>query len=216
MPLQNRVDPFGMLHAVAERGSIMGNRGGKFHSAGRDLTTRRWQTRSWIICVCDFKNRRRDVWGNGYTELFFLDEVTALSAGHRPCFKCQREKATGFLKAARAFHGSHDTSRFMAPELDRALHAQRRASSRLPSQRRLLDDLPDGTIVEWSEAAWAIRGTNMLLWSFGGYCRSIERPPGQLVTVLTPPITVCALEDYQPEFHASAIAALRPRLAFPL
>ena len=30
MPLQNRCDPFGALVATAARGTMMGNRGGKF------------------------------------------------------------------------------------------------------------------------------------------------------------------------------------------
>ncbi len=98
-PLQNRVDPFGALHAVIERGMFMGNRGGKIHRPDRTLTSRRWTSRRWIICVCDFKDRHRVVWGDGYTELFFLDEPTALAAGHRPCFECQREKARAFQSA---------------------------------------------------------------------------------------------------------------------
>jgi len=31
-----------------------------------------------------------------YTSLFFLDEATALAAGHRPCAECQRERFTAF------------------------------------------------------------------------------------------------------------------------
>ena len=90
-PLQNRVDPFGELHAVPERGGLMGNRGGRLHRDDRTLSGSRWKTKHWIICVCAFKGRRRDVWGNIYTELFFLDEPTALAAGHRPCFECRRQ-----------------------------------------------------------------------------------------------------------------------------
>ena len=36
------------------------------------------------------------VMGRGYTELFFLDEATALAAGHRPCFECRRADARAF------------------------------------------------------------------------------------------------------------------------
>ena len=98
-PLQNRVDPAGALHAVPERGRMMGNRGGRFHSDGQTLGARRWASRQWIACVCAFKQRKRQVWGNGYTELFFLDEATALSAGHRPCFECRRQDALRFARA---------------------------------------------------------------------------------------------------------------------
>ncbi len=92
MPLQNRVLPDGQIVAHSARGAFMGNRGGRFHDPEtRTLTTRRWASRQWIICVLDFKHRHREVMGHGYTELFFLDEVTALAAGHRPCFECRRQ-----------------------------------------------------------------------------------------------------------------------------
>jgi len=86
VPLQNRVTPFGELIAVPARGTLFGNRGGRFHTDAKRLTARRWASRQWICCVLDFKGRQRDVWGRFYTELFFLDEPTALAAGHRPCF----------------------------------------------------------------------------------------------------------------------------------
>ena len=102
MPLQNRVDPFGELFATPARGTLfMGNRGGRIHTDERTLTTRRWASRQWICCVLDFKGRQRDVWGRYYTELFFLDEVTALAAGHRPCFECRRKDAEDFADAWR-------------------------------------------------------------------------------------------------------------------
>ena len=93
MPLQNRVSPFGELFASPARGTMFGNRGGKFHRDDKTLGSKRFASRQWICCVLQFKNRQRDVWGRYYTELFFLDEVTALAAGHRPCFECRREEA---------------------------------------------------------------------------------------------------------------------------
>src|SRR3979411_1146848 len=98
MPLQNRVDPFGELFATPARGLFFGNRGGRFHTDNKTLTRRRWASRQWICCLLKFKNRQRDVWGRYYTELFFLDEVTALAAGHRPCFECRRRDATAFAE----------------------------------------------------------------------------------------------------------------------
>jgi hypothetical protein len=98
-PLQNRVDPFGDLHAIAERGGLMGNRGGRLHRDDQNLGAIRWKTKHWLVCVCEFKGRRRDVWGRYYTELFFLDEPTALAAGHRPCFECRRPAAKAFIAA---------------------------------------------------------------------------------------------------------------------
>src|SRR6202000_1686639 len=86
MALQNRVDPFGELVPTSARGTLFGNRGGRFHTDAKTLTARRWVSRRWICCVLAFKGRQRDVWGRYYTELFFLDEPTALAGGHRPCF----------------------------------------------------------------------------------------------------------------------------------
>jgi hypothetical protein len=96
MPLPNRVSPFGELVASPGRGTLMGNRGGRLHDAQRKLTARRWVNRAWICCRLEFKDRHRDVWSDSYTELFFLDEVTAFAAGHRPCFECRRKDAEQF------------------------------------------------------------------------------------------------------------------------
>src|SRR5436853_7042816 len=96
MPLQNRVSPFGDLFAGPALGLFMGNRGGRFHRDDRTLSSRRWVSRQWICCRLQFNNRHRDVWKTGYTELFFLDEPTALAAGHRPCFECRRADALAF------------------------------------------------------------------------------------------------------------------------
>ena len=103
MPLQNRVDPFGDIHAVDARGLFTGNRGIIHDPETKTLLRKRWTTKAWIICSCEYKGVRREPMGRngpngkaGWTELFFLDEVTALAAGHRPCFLCRREQAKEF------------------------------------------------------------------------------------------------------------------------
>src|SRR3569832_2163026 len=96
MPLQNRVSHFGELFAASARGTQMGNLGGKFHTDDQTMTNRRLASRQLSCCVLDFKGRQRDVWGRYYTELFFLDEVAAFAAGHRPCFECRRRDAEHF------------------------------------------------------------------------------------------------------------------------
>src|SRR6185295_16764435 len=118
MPLQNRVSPFGELVVSHARGTLMGNRGGRLHDDKRRLTRRRWVSRQWICCVLEFKGRRRNVWGRYYTELFFLDEVTALAAGHRPCFECRRKDAERF---ALLFSGKKQ--RATAVSMDKILQA---------------------------------------------------------------------------------------------
>ncbi|MCA8905522.1 MAG: hypothetical protein KDA43_12030, partial [Hyphomonas sp.] len=100
MPLQNRVDPFGLVHAVPQRGLFMGNRGGCFHRDDQTLKPRHWASRQWITCLLKFKGRKRPLMQPGlYTELFFLDEATAFAAGHRPCWECRREDARAFSAA---------------------------------------------------------------------------------------------------------------------
>ena len=100
MPLQNRVTPFGDIVAIPQKGMFTGNRGIIHDPATRTLLKRRWATKAWLTCVCEFKGRRRDVMARrSWTELFFLDEAVALAAGHRPCFVCRRAAAEAFRNA---------------------------------------------------------------------------------------------------------------------
>lgn len=95
MPKQNRVTPDGQIIATAARGSFMGNRG-ILHNDQQEIV-KPFAHKAWIICQLRFKGRRRQLMQPGkYTELFFLDEATALAAGHRPCFECRREAAQAF------------------------------------------------------------------------------------------------------------------------
>ena len=199
-PLQNRVDPFGEFHSVAERGGLMGNRGGRLHRGDRTLSGRRWTSRRWIACVCAFKGRRREVWGNSYTELFFLDEPSALAAGHRPCFECRREAAKAFLAA---FPGRPRG----ADAMDEALHRERVENRAKRIWRTRLGDLPAGAMIARDRRAYAVRAGALLPWSFAGYGTPAPLEPGALADVLTPPSTVAALKSgYRPLWAE----ALRP------
>ena len=200
MSLQNRVDPFGALFASRARGTLMGNRGGRFHTDDQNLTSRRWASRQWICCVLEFKNRQRDVWGRYYTELFFLDEVTAFAAGHRPCFECRRKDAERF---ATLFSGK--TMRASAPSMDEVLHAERLNGKAKRIHRRKLDTLPDGAMVVLDGGSFAIRGKRLLHWTPSGYAGSMPRPRGIEVDVLTPPSILAVLaRGYAPIWHPSA------------
>lgn len=201
-PLQNRVDPFGALIAITARGTLMGNRGGRFHHDDQTLGRRRWASRQWICCVLDFKQRHRAVWRQGYTELFFLDEVTALAAGHRPCFECRRAEARRFRAA---FAEGNPGAGPAAPELDRKLHGER--SEPLNSRPRLasVENLPDGTMVVAGEKAFALRGGHSLPWHPSGYGALCTRPDVNAARLLTPPSIVAALRaGYRPRWHPSA------------
>jgi hypothetical protein len=205
MPLPNRVRPDGTLFADPARGTFYGNRGGRFHDPAAQVVPSRIQaTRQWLCCVLSFKGRKRKVWGSGYTELFFCDEVTALAAGHRPCMECRRQDALAYRETLVRGLGLSQTPPF--PEIDRILDADRldgrtKRTHRLPAER-----LPDGAMLRSNDGAtfMALRGTCALLWSPGGYIGQRERPAGT-VTVLTPPATLAALDQgYRPRWHPSA------------
>jgi hypothetical protein len=205
MPLQNRVDPFGELFADPARGTLMGNRGGRFHTDARGLTARRWASRQWICCVLAFKGRQRDVWGRFYTELFFLDEPTALAAGHRPCFECRRQDAEGFSEHWHRAHGLRNPPR--AAEMDRVLHRERLQGRAKRRYRGKVDDLPDGAFLVLDGTPFAVRGNALLRWTPKGYDARVRRPRGAMVEVLTPPAIVGVLSaGYAPHWHPSADA----------
>ena len=200
MPLQNRVVPIGELIAISARGTLMGNRGGRFHTDEKKLTTRRWVSRQWICCVLDFHGRHRVVWDRSYTELFFLDEVAGLAAGHRPCFECRRKEAERF---AGLFSGK--PKRASAPAMDKALHAERLDGKAKRTHRRKADALPDGAMITLGGNAFAVRGKHLLRWTPIGYGEAPPRPLGTHVDVLTPPSILAVLErGYRPLWHPSA------------
>jgi hypothetical protein len=204
MPLQNRVDPFGELNAVPARGLLLGNRGGRIHNDDRRLTRQRWTSRAWICCRLAFKGRHRTVWGKSYTELFFLDEPTALAAGHRPCFECRRADALAFAVAWARGHDVRAPPR--AGEMDAVLHAQRLDGRTKRRHRAALDDLPDGAMIALeNDQPFAVRGDAVLPWSAAGYGTPRPRPRSLAVELLTPPAIVTVLSaGYQPSWHPSA------------
>ncbi len=207
MPLQNRVAPNGEILADPARGTLMGNRGGALHVAGKTLGARRWVSRQWICCVTEFRGRRREVMSPGrYTELFFLDEPTALAAGHRPCFECRRADALRFAEAWSRAHGLQTNAR--AAEIDQTLHSQR-IDLHGKKQLRPYDyaDLPAGTCVHDSatDCCYLILADCLLPWSFAGYGSPLVRPRHGTVFALTPAGIIGALKcGYAPKLHESA------------
>jgi hypothetical protein len=202
MPLQNRVDPFGELLADPARGTVMGNRGGRFHTLAQRLTARRWASRQWICCVLTFKERHRDVWGRSHTELFFLDEPTALAAGHRPCFECRRKDAEAFAESWRK--AQNLAMRPRGPEMDEVLHRQRLNGRAKRLHGSNIDVLPDGAFISMDGAAFAVRSETLLRWTPHGYVAQRVRPQRIAVDVLTPPaILAVLLAGYVPHWHDS-------------
>ncbi len=206
-PLPNRVTPFGAIVATPSRGTMMGNRGGRIHGL-HDIIRRQGSPR-WICCVLSFKGRRRKVMGAGYTELFFLDEVTAFAAGHRPCFECRRIDAMAFAAAWAVARGLDEPP--MADEMDEALKAERAAPPPPVEIAELAagamvaaeDDAENGAAEGDAErAAYLFTGSGFLRWSFEGYVAGAPEGPLRL---LTPPSALAAFRaGYAPKIHPSA------------
>jgi hypothetical protein len=180
-PRRNRVDPWGYLIADRARGAWLGNRGCLHDEQGR--IRRISANRRWIYCLLSFKGRRRELLQPGkYTELFFLDEATALAAGHRPCAECQR----GRYDELRSLWPGDETR---ADAIDTVLHAERidRARDKLTSEATVAD-LPDGTMVlaGGDHAPHLLWEGALHPWHPGGYSVGAPAGRGDRVTVLTP------------------------------
>lgn len=205
MPLQNRVNPFGEIIATPHRGTVMGNRG-CLHDGGKKIL-RQYAVKRWIICQLKFKGRHRQVMApNRYTELFFLDEATALAAGHRPCAECNRPKYNEFRELwAKANPNLAKSSRPSADEMDLILHKERLTANRqkvtFPAQ---LSTLPPGTFITFQDTrqTYLVLENKLLAWTSAGYADQIARPTEARVEVLTPASVVKTLAaGYQPEIH---------------
>ncbi|MCB9962421.1 MAG: hypothetical protein R3C00_06335 [Hyphomonas sp.] len=204
MPLQNRVDPFGLVHAVPQRGLFMGNRGGCFHRDDQTLKPRHWASRQWITCLLKFKGRKRPLMQPGlYTELFFLDEATAFAAGHRPCWECRREDARAFSAAliragvAPAGHRVQLLNDAIAGEVQAVLKGDAGREQVAPAS------LPDGAFFAVGQTAFLKWKGAARQWSFDGYGMPQSLPEHAIR--LTPRWTCAALANgYRPILHASA------------
>ena len=154
MPLQNRVTPLSELVADPARGLVYGNRGCLHDAAGR--IRRVHATRRWISCRLEFRGWQRGplLQPGKFTELFFLDEATAMAAGHRACALCRRED---YNRLGEIWSGLH-LGEAGADAIDARLHDERLAGR----ERRLHDvdlgDLPDGAFVLHDGEPWLVLG----------------------------------------------------------
>ncbi len=141
-----------------------------------------------------------------YTELFFLDEATALAAGHRPCAECRREDYDRFV----ALWGDLHPGQTRADAIDAQLHGERVDPNDRAQRRREVpfDELPDGAFVLHGDAARLVLGRSLLRWTPGGYSDRMRRP-GEQALVVTPPSLLSLLHaGWQPRhvplLHPSA------------
>ncbi len=138
------------------------------------------------------------------TGLFFLDEATALAAGHRPCVECQRDRFNLFRQHwSTANPVEAGSNKPPAPVIDTVLHRERLATGNLCDS---IDKLPNGIFISSNGTdAYLVVNKRLLLWTPGGYF-SRRQPELDFPTrILTPPSIVRALADgYPATFHPSA------------
>lgn len=190
----------------------MGNRGCLHDDHGQ--IRRSFQGRRWIICLLEFKGRQRSIMLPGhYTELFFLDEATALAAGHRPCAECQRDRFNLFREIwAKANPEITNVARPAAAVIDAVLHSERIATSAQPHRfYQSVADLPDGAFVTDDEhSAYLVLRHQLLRWSPAGYDGPVTRTLSYPIRVMTPASVVRALAaGYPAGIHSSALSAGR-------
>jgi hypothetical protein len=210
-PLQNRVDPFGRLIRTLARGAWMGNRG-MIHNEHQQII-RSFRLKAWITCVLEFKDRHREVMTpNLYTELFFLDEATAFSAGHRPCAECRRADFNRF-KAAWVRGNPLYMYHMKTPigEIDEILHQERiNMKEGKSTYGEKLVDLPQGSFIEYNGKPYMVVHSNRVIhWTSFGYTDCIKLPETTEVNVLTPKSVINTFRaGYLPQIHKTAVNLL--------
>jgi hypothetical protein len=156
--------------------------------------------------VLEFRGLRRPLLRPGhFTELFFLDEATALAAGHRPCAVCRRDD---YLRLVAIWRGLHPGQ----VGADAQLHTERvvsgnRAQRRHPAR---VQHLPDGAFILHTGDPYLVFGDRLLRWTPAGYADPISRPARGAVVVCTPPSLVSILRagwhSRLPLLHPSAFS----------
>jgi hypothetical protein len=206
VPLRNRVTPLGELVADPARGLVYGNRG-CLHDAKGEIR-RRYTGKRWIACRLRFRGWQRGplMQPGRFTELFFLDEVTAFAAGHRPCALCRREDYNRLSAVWRDLH----PGQVGADAIDAQLHRERVHPETRVQLRHdaALDELPDGAFVLHRGEPHLVLGPRLLRWTPAGYGTSEPRAARERAVLITPPSLVAVLragwQPLVPLVHPSA------------
>jgi hypothetical protein len=198
MPAQNRVTPFGEIVAYPERGKFLGNRGELKVKGGQLVGAARWKTQSWIYCDTDPKYAQKEGEPpHRYTNLFFLDEPTALSAGHRPCGYCLRKRYAQFVACWLKGNPQFNFEKDVPKQIDRVLHQER--TSRMNGEETLrgtLAELPPAVMIirpEESQHCYLWYDDHLRRWTPAGYSEKLSVDPDTIVEVLTPASIVNAI-----------------------
>lgn len=122
MTKPNRVNPWGHVIESHERGYFMGN---------RDYGD------AWITCSLRHPDGSTGPSGVSYRKLFFLDEATALAAGHRPCAQCRRKGERGDRRRLTECQATRANAGTLTSRLVRrgAGTAQRAATGQMPASK---------------------------------------------------------------------------------
>jgi hypothetical protein len=209
MPHQNRVTPNGDFITTAARGTLMGNRG-RLHTSERKIV-RSWQLKAWIICLLKFKNYHRKIMSpNTWTELFFLDEITAFAAGHRPCAYCRRQDFRRFKDLWTAANPNLVTGQSIK-NIDEVLHKERVSKNKTKLfYHELLRNLPIGTMFMLPKIAnqyFGLKKNKVFKWTPQGYESHPTISAETSVRVLTPRSVVNTFAyGYEPKFHESSVS----------
>lgn len=199
--LQNRVDPFGNLIKTAARGAFTGNRGILVNDNKEII--RHFQLKAWITCLLEYKGRKRIVMSpHSWTELFFLDEATAFSAGHRPCFFCRNQDAKSFKTHWLAGNPEYGfTIKTSVQELDKVLHTERIGEHKQKRTHNAdIQLLPDGAFISMDGKPYLVKGAHLFAWTPFGYKGIVNKPASGEVILLTPPSIVNAFRaGYKPQ-----------------
>ena len=148
----------------------------------------------WIYCVTAALSDPKEFMAPGkFTDLFFLDEATALSAGHRPCAQCNHARFTEFIQF---WKKTHDGANVFADDVDAELKTHRIQAKKQVTYRADARELPAGVMsrergrpepllmfrYEHPKRAeqWCVYP-----WTSHGYGVKESRPEGE-VEVLTP------------------------------
>ena len=175
----------------------MGNRGCLHDASGRIVRNHRGGYNAWIYCLLEFKGRRREVMSPGrYTELFFLDEATALAAGHRPCAECQRGRYNEFMRCwGEGNKALWKGEKLRAPLVDAVLQRERMGEGgEKVKWRAKVGELPVGAMVKGHEGEpYLVMEGVLKRWNAAGYETDQKRRKNAAAMVLTPASVVRAL-----------------------
>lgn len=145
---------------------------------------------------CDIDRKWR-IEGRKYRRLFFLDEATALAAGHRPCHRCRRKLFTAFVAAWNSTDGSSGTDKMS--DIDTRIDAELTQMNTADAPA-----LPDGVHIDVDGTAFVLVGDRMRPWDPSGYGEAVPRATGHVKLLTTPTVVAIIRVGYSPALHASA------------